>query len=194
MRGIALPSRRLAYFSLVGTGLLAGVWGAVATARFWSSGQASSLQQAAPAWVDLLVVSFLLCSAAGLGLIRPQLAPYRLGLVALGSASLAYWLVTPRGNAWRSLPATRAATDLVYQVLGIGFIVLIVGAWMLLARSVLGWTATLVSYLGIGLTLFVGYSTLVEPTGWDGIIFYTLLWPMVIPGLLGVGGFVLLSR
>ncbi len=60
---------------------------------------------------------------------------------------------------------------------------------MLLARSVLGWTATLASYLGLGLTLTVLYALVVEPVPWLSGVIFTLLGPWVVLGYLGVFGY-----
>jgi len=165
----ALRKRRAIYFALVGAGLLAGVFGAIASGRS---------REAAPVWLDMLVVAFLLCAAAGLLLIRARPIPYRLGLLALGSALLAYWVVSPRGYDWTQ--PLLEPNDLLAQLLFFGYIMLLVVAWMLLARSGLGWTATLASYLGLGLTLTVLYALVVEPVPWLSGVIFTLLWPWVV--------------
>ncbi len=172
-----MRKRRAIYFALVGAGLLAGVLGAVASGKS---------REAAPVWLDVLVVAFLVCAAAGLLLIRARPIPYRLGLLALGSALLAYWVVSPRGVGWRRalLEPLGVSVQLLYVS-----ILLFVVAWMLLARSVLGWTATLASYLGLGLTLTVLYALVVEPVPWLSGVIFTLLWPWVVLGYLGVFGY-----
>ncbi len=178
-RGAALQTRRVVYFALVGAALVAGVLGAVASGKS---------REAAPAWLDVLVVAFLVLTATGLLLIGARSTPYTLGLFAFGSTLLPYWLVSPKGEGWRqSLVEPLGPSGLLLP----GSFMLFVVAWMLLARSVLGWVMTFAPYLGLGLLLMVLYTLVVEPIVWYSGVIFALLWPWVVLGLIGIFGYIL---
>lgn len=120
-------------------------------------------REAAPAWLDVLVVAFLVLTATRLPLIGARSTPYTLGLFAFGSTLLPYWLVSPKAEGWRQSPVEPLGPS---GLLLPGSFMLFVVAWMLLARSVMGWVMTFASYLGLGLLLMVLYTLVVEPIVW----------------------------